>query len=98
MKFSYYYLPNSLVEKKMLPSDFAVAAFLYSMAQAYGNKTCNGIYVKVKQTTIAEACGISVESVARQLKGSLHQALSYPESAASKLTDILAHIHTLLQR
>lgn len=27
MKFSYYYLPNSLVEKKMLPSDFAVAAF-----------------------------------------------------------------------
>ena len=40
MKFSYYYLPNSLVEKKMLPSDFAVAAFLYSMAQAYGTKTC----------------------------------------------------------
>ena len=46
MKFSYYYLPNSLVEKKMLPSDFAVAAFLYSMAQAYGNKNLYGIYVK----------------------------------------------------
>ena len=68
MKFSYYYLPNSLVEKKMLPSDFAVAAFLYSMAQAYGNKNLYGIYVKVKQTTIAEACGISVESVARATK------------------------------
>lgn len=68
MKFSYYYLPNSLVEKKMLPSDFAVAAFLYSIAQAYGNKNLYGIYVKVKQTTIAEACGISVESVARATK------------------------------
>ena len=68
MKFSYYYLPNSLIEKKMLPSDFAVAAFLYSMAQAYGNKNLYGIYVKVKQTTIAEACGISVESVARATK------------------------------
>ena len=68
MKFSYYYLPNSLVEKKMPPSDFAVAAFLYSMAQAYGNKNLYGIYVKVKQTTIAEACGISVESVARATK------------------------------
>lgn len=68
MKFSYYYLPNSLVEKKMLPSDFAVAAFLYSMAQAYGNRNMYGIYVKVKQTTIAEACGISVESVARATK------------------------------
>lgn len=68
MKFSYYYLPNSLVEKKMLPSDFAVAAFLYSIAQAYGNKNLYGIYVKVKQTTIAEACSISVESVARATK------------------------------
>lgn len=68
MKFSYYYLPNSLVEKKMLPSDFAVAAFLYSMAQAYGNRNLCGIYVKVKQTTIAKACGISVESVARAAK------------------------------
>ena len=53
MKFSYYYLPNRLVEKKMLPSDFAVAAFLYSMAQAYGNKNLYGIYVKVKQNTIS---------------------------------------------
>ncbi|WP_178182398.1 helix-turn-helix domain-containing protein [uncultured Ruminococcus sp.] len=68
MKLSYYYLPNSLTEKKMLPSDFAMAAFLYSMAQAYGNVNMYGIYVKVKQTTIADACGISVESVARATK------------------------------
>lgn len=63
--YSYFYLPNSLTEIKMLPSDFSVAAYLYSMQQTYGFDSLLGSCVKVKQTTIAQACGISVESVSR---------------------------------
>ena len=64
MKFSYYYLPNSLVEKE----NAAIRLCCGSISLFYGtslrNKNLYGIYVKVKQTTIAEAAH-SVESVAR---------------------------------
>lgn len=63
--YSYFYLPNSLVETKMLPSDFAVAAYLYSVQQAYGFESLLGSCVKVRQATVAQACKISVESVSR---------------------------------
>lgn len=63
--YSYFYLPNSLVETKMLPSDFAVAAYLYSVQQAYGFESLPGSCVKVRQSSIAQACKISVESVSR---------------------------------
>jgi len=63
--YSYFYLPNSLTETKMLTSDFSVAAYLYSIQQAYGFDSLLGSCVKVKQATIARACKISVESVAR---------------------------------
>lgn len=63
--YSYFYLPNSLTETKMLPSDFSVAAYLYSIQQAYGFDSLLGSCVKVKQATIAQACKISVESVSR---------------------------------
>lgn len=63
--YSYFYLPNSLVETKMLPSDFSVAAYLYSIQQAYGFESLLGNCVKVRQSSIAQACKISVESVSR---------------------------------
>lgn len=65
MTYSYFYLPNSLIETKMLSSDLAVAIFLYSVGQAYGNENLLGLTVKVKQETIAAACSMSVESVSR---------------------------------
>ena len=68
MTFSYFYIPNSLIETKMLSSDLAVAIFLYSVGQAYGNENLLGLAVKVKQETIAAACSMSVESVSRAVK------------------------------
>ena len=68
MTYSYFYIPNSLIETKMLSSDLAVAIFLYSVGQAYGNENLLGLAVKVKQETIAAACSMSVESVSRAVK------------------------------
>lgn len=64
--YNYFYLPNSLILNTQLRcSDFAVAAYLYSLYSAYGYDTLLGACVKVKQNTIAQACKISVDSVAR---------------------------------
>lgn len=63
---NYFCLPNFLIENTSLTaSDFAVASYLYSLASVYGNSTLVGASVKVKQTTIADYCHISTDTVAR---------------------------------
>lgn len=67
-QINYFCLPNSLISNRALSaSDFAVAAYLYSLATAYGSQTLVGLSVKVKQVTIAERCGISVDTVKRAI-------------------------------
>lgn len=65
MTYSYFYIPNSLIETKMLASDLSVAIYLYSVGQAYGNQNLLGLTAKARQQTIASACKMSVESVSR---------------------------------
>lgn len=68
MTYSYFYIPNSLIETKMLASDLSVAIYLYSVGQAYGNQNLLGLTAKARQQTIASACKMSVESVSRAVK------------------------------
>lgn len=67
MKYSNYFcIPNTLIlDKKLSSSEFSVAAYLYSLYSAYGHDSLLGSCIKVKQSTIAEACRISVDTVAR---------------------------------
>lgn len=63
---SYFSLPNALIlDKSLSSSDFAVAAYLYSLYSAYGYDSLLGGCVKVKQSTIAGVCGISTDTVSR---------------------------------
>ncbi|WP_124098196.1 helix-turn-helix domain-containing protein [Ruminococcus sp. Marseille-P6503] len=65
----YFSLPNSLIlDKSLSSSDFAVAAYLYSLYSVYGYDTLLGGCVKVKQSTIAGVCGISTDTVSRVCK------------------------------
>ncbi|MBO5577414.1 MAG: helix-turn-helix domain-containing protein [Ruminococcus sp.] len=68
MTYSYFYIPNSLIETKMLASDLSVAIYLYSVGQAYGNQNLLGLTAKARQQTIASACKMSVEGVSRAVK------------------------------
>lgn len=66
---NYFYLPNAIITNTNLCySDFAVVAYLYSLYGAYGHDTLLGACIKVKQVTIAQSCGISVDSVSRAVK------------------------------
>ncbi len=67
MKYSNYFcIPNSLIlDKKLSASEFAVAAYLYSLYSAYGHDNLLGNCVKVKQSTIANVCRISIDTVSR---------------------------------
>lgn len=63
---SYFSLPNALIlDKSLSSSDFAVAAYLYSLYSAYGYDSLLGGCIKVKQSTIAVVCGISTDTVSR---------------------------------
>ena len=75
-QINYFCVPNTLIaSRELTASDFAVGAYLYSLASAYGSETLLGLSVRVKQTTIAEHCNMSTDTVARAVARLMKQGI-----------------------
>lgn len=96
MKFNYFYLPNILIDEEILTTDFSVAVYLFSLLNQ-NRKNSLGFCVKVKQTTIAAACGISKETAARAVARLMKRGIIYKRIRTIKKNRYLGTYTYILQ-
>ncbi len=66
-KYNYIVIPSDILKNGLTVSELTVAVYLFSLLRR-DKKNSYGMYVKVKQTTIARCCNVSKETAARALK------------------------------